>query len=478
MASNPDHLPRWALPLATLASALAWWFGSGLHPLWWAAWLAPLPLLLCAARSRARWMALATCVAFATGGAHMWRYLHDVIGLPLPVCLSAILLPALLMVPPALLWRAWARRGHALAALLAFPLATTGLAWLGAATSPHGTFGLLAYSQSDALPVLQIAALTGPWGVGFLVWLLPSLLALAAAPGLRAGKRAGAMLAGGVLLVAALGYGTWRLHADAPAAHIRIGLVSIGDSKQAQADLGAAEGRRLLAAYLAEMERLSMRGAQVVVAPESALLVRAQAIAPLQALATRRNVRILIGAEDHSDPQRKHNAALLFTPARMQPQAYFKRHLIPGFEDRYTPGTTDAVLPGNPRIGMAICKDLDFTTTGLAHGRMGTQLLLVPAWDFGDDARLHGRMAILRGVENGFAIARVARDGNLTLSDSRGRVLAQASAVGRTTATTLLGDLPLHDTPTPYSRIGDVFGPLSLCLAGMLGIALLVRRRT
>ena len=35
MASNPDPLPRWALPLATLASALAWWFGSGLHPLWW-----------------------------------------------------------------------------------------------------------------------------------------------------------------------------------------------------------------------------------------------------------------------------------------------------------------------------------------------------------------------------------------------------------------------------------------------------------
>jgi apolipoprotein N-acyltransferase len=51
-------------------------------------------------------------------------------------------------------------------------------------------------------------------------------------------------------------------------------------------------------------------------------------------------------------------------------------------------------------------------------------LLLVPTWDFNLDRWLHARMAVLRAVENGFALARSARNGLFTLSDNRGRILA------------------------------------------------------
>lgn len=37
-------------------------------------------------------------------------------------------------------------------------------------------------------------------------------------------------------------------------------------------------------------------------------------------------------------------------------------------------------------------------------------------------------MAILRGVESGFSIARAAKQGRLTVSDSRGRVFAWQSS--------------------------------------------------
>jgi len=43
-----------------------------------------------------------------------------------------------------------------------------------------------------------------------------------------------------------------------------------------------------------------------------------------------------------------------------------------------------------------------------------------------DDAWMHARQAILRGVENGFAVVRVASHGLATVSDDRGRVLAVA----------------------------------------------------
>ncbi len=480
MGSRPDHTTSVATHVgvvAAAAAAIAWWFGSGLQPLWWAAWLAPLPLLAYSIRTRARWAALASFIAFSTGGLNQWHYLHDVIRLPLPVVVLGIATPALLMTLAIVLFRALMHRGRVLSATLAAPLAATGLACLSAAMSPHGTFGDIAYSQMDALPVIQIAAVLGLWGIGFLVWMLPTALAATTAPGLSTQRRLAAAALGLSILALAVGYGTWRLHDDGIAtSKQRIGLVSIGDSKDVQADLAKASGKHMLERYLAESDRLAAAGAQTIVAPESALLVRSHAIPALADLSTRDQVRILIGVEDHSDPHAKRNTALVFEPGRTI-TSYYKQHLIPGFEDRYTPGDMPTMLIGKPRIGIAICKDMDFTTTGSDYARRDTQLLLVPAWDFGDDAWLHARMAILRGVEGGFAVARSARDGLLTLSDDRGRVVAQASSANTNAVVALIGELPLRRTQTLAGYWGDAFGWLCLIAASGLASSLVFRRR-
>ncbi len=134
------------------------------------------------------------------------------------------------------------------------------------------------------------------------------------------------------------------------------------------------------------------------------------------------------------------------------------------------------MLNGTPRIGLAICKDMDFHDIGQAYAARNAQLLLVPAWDFSIDGWLHSRMAIMRGVENGFAIARAARSGRLTLSDDRGRVLAEASSEKHDAE--LVGDLPLRETQTLYSRWGDWFAWLDLAaLIVLLGLALRRSRR-
>jgi apolipoprotein N-acyltransferase len=119
---------------------------------------------------------------------------------------------------------------------------------------------------------------------------------------------------------------------------------------------------------------------------------------------------------------------------------------------------------------------MDFHDIGHAYAARDAQLLLVPAWDFGIDGWLHSRMAIMRGVESGFAIARAARSGRLTLSDDRGRVVAEASSAQHDAE--LVGDLPLHDTHTLYARWGDWFAWLDLAaLLVLLGMALRPARR-
>jgi apolipoprotein N-acyltransferase len=98
----------------------------------------------------------------------------------------------------------------------------------------------------------------------------------------------------------------------------------------------------------------------------------------------------------------------------------------------------------------------------------------VPAWDFDRDAYLHGRMALVRSVENGFSLARAASQGLLTLSDAHGRIVAERRTIRGPAM--LVGDLPTGRGGTVYSRSGDVVA--QLMVAVWLGLlAMLVWRR-
>ncbi len=94
-------------------------------------------------------------------------------------------------------------------------------------------------------------------------------------------------------------------------------------------------------------------------------------------------------------------------------------------------------------------------------------MLLVPAWDFGVDGWWHGRMAILRGVESGFSIVRSPNQGILTVSDNRGRILAE-KVTGAEPFTSLTASVPVQHQGTLYNRFGDWFGWTSLILLVLL----------
>jgi apolipoprotein N-acyltransferase len=113
---------------------------------------------------------------------------------------------------------------------------------------------------------------------------------------------------------------------------------------------------------------------------------------------------------------------------------------------------------GVSRIGIAICKDMDFPTLGRRYAALGVDALLVPAWDFDQDALWHARMAILRGVESGFAVIRSARQGLLTVSDRYGRIV-DVTTSGSAPVATLAVLAPLGSgEATVYARFGDGFG--------------------
>jgi len=469
MASRLDRSALTAWLAATALAALGWWFGSGVQPLWWLTWLAPLPVLWLAPRVRARWAALAAFAAYAIGGINLWGYLHGYIGLPVMAIIQAAGTPALVLALCVLLFRRLLLRGYALAAALALPVTWVAVEYVNNLVSPHGTFFNVGYTQMDALPIIQIAAVTGLWGIGFLVLLLPAAIAVQTAYPAPKRSRMTAAAAAALLIVVTLAYGSWRLQAPATAT-IRVGLVSLQERARSAADLQARDAH-----YADVIKRLADAGARIVLTPETSFASDDAYLPAFAKLANQRDLTVGIGVDSTSDPRAERNMLMVFRPGAMSPATYNKRHLLVGFE-HYVPGDSYTLLEGTPRIGLAICKDMDFHDTGHAYAARHAQLLLVPASDFTVDGWLHSRMAIMRGVESGFAIARAAHSGRLTLSDDRGRVLAEASSEVHNAE--LVGDLPLRETHTLYAQWGDWFAWLDLTgLVVLLGLALRPLRR-
>jgi len=161
-------------------------------------------------------------------------------------------------------------------------------------------------------------------------------------------------------------------------------------------------------------------------------------------------------------PSAAFNSSRFYSPDGRMEANYDKHHLLPGVE-REKPGDKRGLLDQpSGRWGLQICKDMDFPELSREYAVQGANLLLVPAWDFNLDRWLHARMAVLRAVENGFALARSARNGLLTLSDNRGRIVAETATVpGRFVSIT--GKVNVAHEQTFYTRTGDWFA--WLCVA-------------
>jgi apolipoprotein N-acyltransferase len=449
------------------STAILVYFGTGLHPWWPSLWFAPLGALLFASRT-SRWAAGATAAAgWMIGDLNMLRYYHHTLRMPPVTLVVSLAVPALLFALAVLLFRSLLRRGSAWSALLAFPAAWVSFEYLINVSSPHGTAASLAYSQLRFLPVLQFASVTGPWGISFLVFLFPACLAAAIHLRPTAPRRAWRIMAAGCGTIALiLLFGVIRLALSPPGPRVRAGLISSDTPANVDVAAEGAETEQLLRAYGVQIEKLAAQGAQVVVLPEKLGVLVAPNIQEtdtlLQSLADRTQATIVVGLI-HVSPPVKYNEARIYAPG-VPVRSYHKHHMLPRFESKLKPGIKLTELPEPTGIwGVAVCKDMDFTPLSRKYGEADTGLMLVPGWDFVVDGAEHGHMAIMRGVESGFSVVRSAKQGYLTVSDNRGRIVAEAASSSAPFAE-LVTDVPTgHDT-TLYLLLGDWFAWLALAI--------------
>jgi len=171
------------------------------------------------------------------------------------------------------------------------------------------------------------------------------------------------------------------------------------------------------------------------------------------------------------------NEAWWFAPDGRLVTDYVKHYLAPQERD-FVAGHEYAVNDiAGVRYGVAICKDMHFSSFGRELGRRHASVMLVLAWDSVRDADMAANMTKLRGVESGFTVVRSSREGVLSVSDPYGRVLA-ADRSAMLPGNTLFATVHVGDPPTTiYTRIGDSFGWACVVAAIVLALAARWRER-
>lgn len=457
-----------SIVLAALLSGAMLYLAQGLDNVWALAWLAPVPLLWAAYGKAPTWqVALASVFAVLAGDIYALQCYSTI---PAVVYLEVIG-PQVVLFPLAIVFAGIVQRGSApFTTLFAFPVCWTACEFLSEFAAPNGTFGSLAYSQVSAPILIQSASLFGLYAVTFLICLFANALAMALR---RQRETAAAVGMGLAICVANVALGFARL---APSHHDTVRVAAMVDET---AMVKAWHARSLQEAvavsdvYASAIRRLASEGAKLAVTPEGGIVAtaanRSAILAPLVTVAKQTGTQIIAGVN-----QRRPAADLAFS---IRPdgtvQQYDKRHLVPILENRFTPGHESGWL-GQGRA-MEICKDMDFPGTIRRDAAKGVRLMGVPAGDFGKDAWLHARMAVMRGVENGFALVRAANDGLVTASDAEGRLLASKMDTP-SGLTAVVADLPLGPGPTLYTRIGNAFPWLCVALLPLLGLLRLSSR--
>jgi len=365
-------------------------------------------------------------------------------------------------------------------------------------------WALAGYAHAQDLPLVQIASITGIYGVSFVVacvnaavaeiWLAarhsrsrlrPALLGLALA----------ALPALGAL---AYGYAALRAPApgdDSPPVKIAIAQANLSIGTRWRSDLYG----RNLDVYLRLTDAAAAEGHPAIVFwPEAAMtffLEREPLYREAIARVTRpHDVELVAGAPravgDGTEPLYT-NSIYVLDPGGEVRGRYDKQYLVPFAE--YFPLRLDVMRRRFGRIrvfehgeetapiptragpaGVLVCNEAMLPEVAAARVARGAAYLVNPSNDtwIGDPQYTEQQLDIarLRAVEQRRYLVRASTAGPSAVIDSLGRVRARTRALERGLA---LGEVRAVEEISVYGRVGDLFG--GLC-AGAVATALLLRR--
>lgn len=485
------------LPLGWVASARASWlalalgclalpFAYGVDNVPCAAWMAPL-FLLRFVRTQRLWISMPVLLVVEVGAAaFQMRGMFPGDGTAYWVTLIVGAVPTLV---PYAIDRAMVRRFSGVMATLLFPLAYAAMDYIGT-FSPYGSWGAVGYSQYGELALLQLTAVTGLWGITFLIgWFaaVGNLIWEAGRSRLSVGA-AGAFLftlalvlfAGGLRLTAFAPHSpTVRIAslsaeplADPPALErLALGKATTDDLAQIRGWAKDVDEDLLRRADLAAHDRARIvfwaeGNASVLKDDEPSLLAEGSRLASRDGIYLGMALAVWVpGAARVLE-----NEIVMIEPNGAIAWHYRKAHPVPGAEAAMAaPSDGKLRVLDTPfgRLSAAICFDADFPQTLRQAGLLNTDIVLNPSNEWAAIDPWHTQMASLRAIEEGASIVHQASHGLSAAFDYQGNRVAAVDYF-RSAGGTMIADVPTHGARTLYSRLGDWFA--WACIVALLSL--------
>lgn len=366
----------------------------------------------------------------------------------------------------------------------AVPITWTAVQWLRSLGPYAFTWGSFAHTQANALPIIQVGALTGPWGIDFFVCTANLILANTILP--PEGRRRWRPLAGLAVVTALLSACYWIQPEPGQYSGRGMTVAIVQPSLTHTVNPPPDYAAHAFDVYRNMSLDAAKHWPSLIVWPETALttvITQPGWGAVLSKLAAETRTSYLVGGYDATeDPaeRRSYNAAHLYGPDGRKLGVYRKVRLVPYGE--FVPmrdslpwlrnyGIRDVdVLPGTShkplelpaaKIGVAICFESLFPGISRSAVRQGAEALFVLTNDswFGrtQAAKQHLMMARLRAVETRRYAVRAASTGISAVIDPYGRVCERIGIFQRGSIVRRIG---LRKELTCYVRWGDWFAYL------------------
>jgi len=469
---------RPSLPLAcgaALAAGLATSLAFPPAGVWPLAFIGVAPLLiLLRGRSVPIGALLGACYGVGLFGASLyWIALFGTLAWTALVALSAASIATLGAIAVLL-----DREDRPIRSAIAIAAAWTAIDWIRGMWPLGGfTWSALGTSQVDDRWLLPLAAVTGVWGVTFIVVFVNAVVAAALLRRGRGAVRAGLAVAAAVVVLAPV---------LLPAAHptgapVSIAVVQI--DVRVPPDVSPVEEDLLVAQRNIDAQRTLVGTPDppdLIVWGEGALdpgaLADPATMARVRQAIAAVGVPTLVGAVVNDPDGSQHTSALAFDGSGQLVDRYDKVHLVPFGEyvpwrsrlswisaisqipvDR-VPGERIHTItqPGLPAYGTPICFENAFPTIPRTMVRDGAGFIVVPvnnaSYGFTAAAAQHLQMSQMRAVETGRWVVDAGVSGISAFIDPDGTVVRSTSLF---TPTILRGEVVSSAEETPYVRLGD-----------------------
>lgn len=341
---------------------------------------------------------------------------------------------------------------------------------------PWGDLGYALYKQTA---LIQIASITGVWGLSFVIVLVNYLLFRA----LKA-RRLVYLAAAVAIFLFMLGFGLYAMRPKTlqsqNAPEIKIAIIQPNISQRARFDRQKIEEHLQL--YRRLLQQIEGEAINLVILPESILpgyiLQQPELLSPFAEFAQKNEAYLLLGTLD-TEAQNAYNATALLSPQGQIVDRYHKVQLVPFgeyvlFRDVLTKvgleGLIREALPGDfsfgrgfkvinsdlGKIATPICFESIFPAISRKFVQKGAQLLITvtnDAW-FKRTKALpqHFTKGVFRAVENRRFFVQAANTGISGVISPHGKIIVRSSIEKEQI---LYAEVALSDDKTIYARFGD-----------------------